>query len=103
VKKEEPQFVDFEQAYISLCKSHMLQVIAIHESALRRLIEGNPALSRELAELFEDAANIYLNFSEEIGLMHSVTPESAGTVFLPDQALAGLSDSVPVETTGSLN
>jgi hypothetical protein len=46
--------------------THLKQVVALHTAMFEKLLFQNDRLPLELAELFEDAANTYLDFSEEI-------------------------------------
>jgi phosphate uptake regulator len=45
---------------------YVKRVTAIHHETVRRLIDHDGTNLREIAELFEDVANLYLNISEEI-------------------------------------
>jgi hypothetical protein len=59
---------------------YVKQVTAIHNEAVRRLVDFEDTNLLELAELFEDAANHYYDISERIREqfilkeIHSLTP-----------------------------
>ncbi len=46
--------------------AYLRRVAAIHHEAVRRLVDHGDTNPLELAELFEDTANLYLDISENI-------------------------------------
>jgi len=59
---------------------YVKRVTAIHHETVRRLVDHDEANLRELAELFEDVANLYLNISEEIHV-HFISDEVRERLF----------------------
>ena len=45
---------------------YMKQVTAIHHETIRRLVDHDATSPSEIAALFEEVANLYLDISEEI-------------------------------------
>jgi len=45
---------------------YMKRVTAIHDEAVRRLVDNKDVSLAELAAFFEDIGNLYLNISEDI-------------------------------------
>ena len=57
---------DNEHNMVVFVRQYILQVITIQNELMRRLLDGEPEVAFELAEVFEDAANTYLDLSEMI-------------------------------------
>lgn len=51
-------------------RRHMEQVVTLHTAMFEKLLFQGTNLPLELGELFEDAANRYLGFSETISRLH---------------------------------
>jgi hypothetical protein len=51
-------------------RTHLRQVLTIHQKMFEKLLCETSQLPLELAELLEDAANVYLGISEEISERH---------------------------------
>jgi hypothetical protein len=51
-------------------RAELMQVVTLHQAMFQKLLFEHPALPLELAELFEDAGNVYLGFSEAISAQH---------------------------------
>jgi hypothetical protein len=51
---------------VALCEAHLKSIMAMDEAVFDRLLVHGTRPPLELAELFEDAANIYLAASEAI-------------------------------------
>ena len=49
---------------------HLKQVTAIHHETIRRLVNNDNTPPLELAAMFEDVANLYLDISEKIREHH---------------------------------
>ncbi|MBU6298910.1 MAG: hypothetical protein KGJ79_07565 [Alphaproteobacteria bacterium] len=74
------------------------QVTAIHNEAVRRLVDCDETNALELAELFEDAANHYLDISEKIRTRF-ISEEIRALIPLGLQATARSSETEPSEAT----
>jgi hypothetical protein len=55
--------MDFFRAYLQ-------QVVTLHTATFQKLLFEGEGVSLELAELFEDAGNTYINISESISRHH---------------------------------
>lgn len=55
---------------VSSFQAQVKQVVTIHQAMFDKLLADHVDLPLELAELLEDAANVYLNLSEEISQRH---------------------------------
>lgn len=51
---------------IEYLRAHLQQVVTLHTAMFEKLLFESPDLPLELAELFEDTANRYLDFAERI-------------------------------------
>ncbi len=52
---------------VDFLRSHLQQVVTIHYAMFEKLLFQGEGLPLELADLFEDAGNAYLNISDQIG------------------------------------
>jgi hypothetical protein len=68
---------------------YIKRVTAIHHETVRRLVDRDDTSLPELAELFEDVANFYLNISEEIHA-HTISEEVRACVRQVPQATVPL-------------
>ena len=69
---------------VDICRSYLQQVVTIHGEMFRRLLaDSQQPLPLELAELFEDAANTYLDLSEAITGSHARGPPGEETQSSP--------------------
>lgn len=55
---------------VSRFQAQVRQVVTIHQAMFDKLLADHVDLPLELAELLEDAANVYLGLSEEISQRH---------------------------------
>ena len=55
---------------VETVRAEIAQVLTLHQAMFQKLLFERSALPLELAELFEDAANVYLGFSEAISAQH---------------------------------
>ena len=63
---------------IGICRNYLQQVVTIHCAMFERLLKDDDhPLPLELAELFEDAANTYLNFSDAISAAYCADRQAA--------------------------
>ena len=51
-------------------RSYLQQVVTIHHAMFEKLLFQSDDVPVELAELFEDAGNVYLDISEQISRRH---------------------------------
>lgn len=51
---------------IDFFRSYLKQVVTIHHAMFNKLLFQSEGIPLELAELFEDAGNVYLDISDEI-------------------------------------
>jgi hypothetical protein len=70
-------------------RSELMQVVTVHQAMFQKLLFEHPALPLELAELFEDAGNVYLGFSEAISAQHLTSRRPAGPAVLDGIAAYG--------------
>jgi hypothetical protein len=57
-------------AVIEFFRSYLKQVVRVHYAMFEKLLFAEKGVPLELAELFEDAGNTYLNISEQISDAH---------------------------------
>lgn len=57
-------------AIMDYFRSHLLQVVTLHTALFKKLLFEAKGVPLELAELFEDAGNTYLNLSDSISQHH---------------------------------
>lgn len=63
---------------VGICRNYLQQVVTIHCAMFERLLkDDHHPLPLELAELFEDAANTYLNFSDAISAAYCAARQAA--------------------------
>jgi hypothetical protein len=55
---------------VALCKSHLRIILNLEETLFAQIFESEVPLSRELGELFEDAANVFLRMADAISERH---------------------------------
>lgn len=60
-----PDQTDIDTA-MDYFRSHLLQVVTLHTALFKKVLFEGKGVPLELAELFEDAGNTYLGFSESI-------------------------------------
>ena len=70
---------------------YMERVMAIHHETVRRLVDRDGTNLPEIAEMFEDIANLYLDISEEIRV-HLIS-EEVGRLFPVLPSIASLSST----------
>jgi hypothetical protein len=58
--------VRFREEALDLLLQHLRQVVAIHHAMFDKLLFDQVPSARELAELFEDAGNTYLQIAEQL-------------------------------------
>lgn len=71
------------QILSAFCASHLHQVLTNHNDIFNRYLDLVELPELQFAELFEDAANMYLNCSEEISARHRRNRETLNSRFLP--------------------
>ena len=71
------------QILSAFCASHLHQVLTNHNDIFNRFLHLVELPDLQFAELFEDAANIYLNCSEAISARHRKNRETLNSRFLP--------------------
>ncbi|HTT49079.1 MAG TPA: hypothetical protein VMG39_13895 [Pseudolabrys sp.] len=61
------ELVQFEnEAIVDFFRSYLKQVVTLHHAMFEKLLFSGKGIPLELAELFEDAGNTYLDISEQI-------------------------------------
>ncbi len=55
---------------IDFFRSYLKQVVTIYHAMFEKLLFQSDGVPLELAELFEDAGNVYLDISEQISRQH---------------------------------
>jgi hypothetical protein len=55
---------------VDFFRSYLKQVVTIHHAMFEKLLFQSDGVPLELAELFEDAGNVYLDISEQISRRH---------------------------------
>ncbi len=80
--------------------SYVKQVTAIHNEAVRRLVDCEDTNVLELAALFEDAANHYLDISEKIRARHTSNQAHALSWLVPQLTAPSSATAISREATG---
>ncbi len=62
----EKEPVGSEELLVDFFRSYLKEVVTIHHVMFHKLLFQGNGVPLELAELFEDAGNVYLDLSEEI-------------------------------------
>jgi hypothetical protein len=62
---------------VEFFRSYLMQVVTIHSAMFEKLLFKGEGIPIELAELFEDAGNTYLDIAERINDEHSRRAEAA--------------------------
>jgi hypothetical protein len=55
---------------VDAMRAGLMQVVTVHSAMFEKLLFQGDDLPLDLAELFEDVANTYLGFSENISRLH---------------------------------
>jgi hypothetical protein len=55
---------------VDFFRTYLKQVVTIHHVMFEKLLFQSNGIPLELAELFEDAGNVYLDISEQISKRH---------------------------------
>jgi len=55
---------------VEFLRSYLKQVVTIHHAMFEKLLFAGEGVPLELAELFEDAGNTYIDISEKISQEH---------------------------------